>query len=200
MIQYAGSVGRARRSRKSKPRPCYRDRFDRARERRRLGAEFSRYRSRWCPHPISLQLRSRFARTPECSMRRLSQVCLFDWKPAFCLSRGFGLTPGPPAVLTDNGSCQLHELRRAAGRTLRLVALPFVLNLLLCAEHLFVEAMVAIASAGRVDDGQCDLFSRGILIRTWLQSRRRKEGFPVLLSRASTAPACRLRLFRGVWD
>jgi hypothetical protein len=32
--------------------------------------------------------------------------------------------------------------------------------LLLCAKHLFVEAMVANASAGRVDDEQCDLFSR----------------------------------------
>jgi hypothetical protein len=37
-----GSVGRARRSRNSKARPCYRDRFDRSRERRRPGAELSR--------------------------------------------------------------------------------------------------------------------------------------------------------------
>ena len=66
-----------------------------------------------------------------------------------------------PAVLTDNGSCRCTNCAALPGGPLRfLVALPFVLDLLLCARHLFVEAMVAMASAGRVDDEQCDLFSR----------------------------------------
>jgi hypothetical protein len=41
-----------------------------------------------------------------------------------------------------------------------LVALPPVWDLLLRAKHLFDAAMVAITSAGRVNDDQCDRFSR----------------------------------------
>jgi hypothetical protein len=36
--------------------------------------------------------------------------------------------------------------------------LPAVPDLLLCAKHLFVEAMVAIVPAGRVNDEQWNLF------------------------------------------
>ena len=65
-------------------------------------------------------------------------------------------TADPPT-----GSRQLavpRKLRRAAGRLL--VASAPVRDLLFCAKHLFVAALVAITSAGRVNDDQCDRFSR----------------------------------------
>src|SRR5262249_47313269 len=45
--------------------PCYLDRFDRSRERRRPGAEFSRCGSQWCRHLLSLQFQSMSVRTPK---------------------------------------------------------------------------------------------------------------------------------------
>jgi hypothetical protein len=57
------------------------------------------------------------------------------------------------------GSRQLaarRKLRRAAGRSL--VALGPVRDLLLRAKHLFVAATIAITSAERINDEQCDCF------------------------------------------
>jgi hypothetical protein len=87
-ILCVGSVGRARRSRNSKPRLCYRDRFDRSRERRRPGAELSRRRSQWCRHLLSLQFPSMSVRMPNRSMRWPSQLCLLErlFAPVFLAS------------------------------------------------------------------------------------------------------------------
>ena len=66
------------------------------------------------------------------------------------------LTKGHEAAGSADGSYRWLT----AGKLLRfLVALLPVPDLLLCAKHLFVAAMVAIVLPGRVNDEQWNLFS-----------------------------------------
>jgi hypothetical protein len=53
-----------------------------------------------------------------------------------------------------------HRLNPGCRISRFFVALACIPDLLFCAKHLFVAAMVAITSAGPVNDDQCDRFSR----------------------------------------
>jgi len=68
-----------------------------------------------------------------------------------------------------------------------LVASPRVRNLLLCAKHLFIAAIVANVGCRELKDEQWEFFSPEILKRAWPQSQWREEAFPAWLSRASKA-------------